>query len=399
MGLGGGAGGGGGVQGRHRPPSSATSLRPLSSSPSLLSLDNSIPTSPTTTAQTSFSAQLPAQHRHSAAAAFAQPNNNNNNNPNFFPPRSHSSLPASAHSSSPNPNLNGRHQNQLERVYGDNRYDAEFDRGTSSRQAPPTTSTSRALFNPDTAQQPVSSSSRRDDRDPSGAARSSRRSKRDQVDPSDVGGGPKRGAGKDSRESLESEEYDASGRPASRSSKESKNRRKREEGGRRRDRDEQEVGPGGSSTSLGREPPSSSRPYALYDPKKDDPIKFPSGRPSSSKKHHHPPSVNDNRSFVSSVATSDASSAASRTAEEPPLRGSARRTDPDTPPFVMELKRAYRDITDAETKLQEEHRAALAAAVRDDDAASGLRIQSGAKKLDDDFWVMLANGHKQCVCF
>ena len=383
----GGQTGGGGGGGSPRPPSSSVaSLRPMSSSPSLLSLDNSGPASPTTTAATapfpsSSSAHLPPQHRHSAAAAFNS-HQNQQSQPSY-PPRSHASMPpassppigsvpATSNGHSNGPHGNGRHREQLDRVYGDSRYDAEFDRGisSSSRAGPSSTqasaSSSRALFIPDstTPHNLYSSSTPR--------TPTSRRSKRDVVEPADVGA---RRGGKDSRESLESEEYEpSSGRPASRSSRESKTRRKKDD--RRRD---DESAPGSSSVSLGAGGQGGSR---LYDHKKDDPIKFPSSR--SSKKA----GPNDARSL--------ASSAASFASSDAPERKDKRR-DPDPPPFVMELKRAYRDITDAESKLQDEHRQALATAARDDDAAQGVRIQSGVKKLDDEYWVKLATGHKQCV--
>lgn len=62
---------------------------------------------------------------------------------------------------------------------------------------------------------------------------------------------------------------------------------------------------------------------------------------------------------------------------------------------MTQLKRAYKDITDLETKLQDEHRAALAAAAREEEAGPGVRIQGGGKKYDDEYWVKLATGHKQ----
>ncbi|KAK4701626.1 hypothetical protein P7C70_g4605, partial [Phenoliferia sp. Uapishka_3] len=382
---------------RHRPASSSTtSLRPLSASPSLLSLENTTPTSPTTTAPSPFSSSsaLP-QHRHSAAPALSS-SHHNSIQQHSYPARSHNSLPpVSAY-------LNGhhgagRHREQLDRVYGDSRYDAEFDRGmgsspragTSTSQAPGTASSSRALFIPDSSHNHnLFGSSRREEGHtvnvpPPAQARSTRRSKREVVEPADMG---TRRGGKDSRESFESEDNEngnTSGRPASRSSRESKTRRKRDEGSSRR-RDEQDPGPGGSSTSLGGQAGGSR----LYDHKKDDPIKFPSSRPSSSKKPSA--SLNDNRSLASSAASD-----ASRTEEPPRGAGQQRRSEPDPPPFVMELKRAYREITDAESRIQDEHKAALAAAAREDDAAQGVRIQSGARRLDDDYWVRLANSHKQ----
>lgn len=64
-------------------------------------------------------------------------------------------------------------------------------------------------------------------------------------------------------------------------------------------------------------------------------------------------------------------------------------------PVVAQLRRAYRDITDLESKLQDENKAAMAAATRDDEAGQGLRIQGGGKRYDDDYWVRLATTHKQ----
>ncbi|KAL8283301.1 hypothetical protein RQP46_005711 [Phenoliferia psychrophenolica] len=380
-----------GIQGRYRPASSSTTGtgRPTSSSPSLFSLESG-PASPTTTAPPPFPfpSSQPPPHRHSAAPA-------SSSHQHSYPPRSHASLPPTSSpplgSAQAERAGGGRHREQLDRVYGDSRYDAEFDRSvprtssSSTATQQPTASSSRALFIPDAPNNShhhhlysphapsnpnPNSNNSASNNSSSNPPRSSRRSKRDVVEPADVGA---RRGGKDSRESLESEEFNDTGRPASRSSRESKTRRKKEDGSsRRRDED-----PGASSTSLG----GAAR---LYDHKKDDPIKFPtSGR--SSKKS----TINDNRSLASSAA----SFASSDPGAEP--RHGAKRRDADPPPFVMELKRAYREITDAESKIQDEHRAALAAAAREDDAQQGVRIQSGVKKLDDEYWVKLATSHKQ----
>lgn len=74
-------------------------------------------------------------------------------------------------------------------------------------------------------------------------------------------------------------------------------------------------------------------------------------------------------------------------------------------PAVTQLKRAYREITDLEGKLQEEHKAAAREREREEEVESGgsgvgpRRLQGTRTRWDDDYWVRLAMKHKQCVQF
>lgn len=378
---------------RGRPPSSATSQRPLSSSPSLLSLDNNQPSSPTTTAGPSYPSSGSLPHfRHSAAPTASQ---GHHSHLPQHPPRSHASLPVIPSSSSAShssyPQQPGRHTNQQERIYSEARYDAEFDRGnaSSSRAGPSGTqpggsSGARGLFNPDSAHALAADARRRED----GSSRRPR-SKREPVVADDLGWAKR---GKDSKDSLESED---SGRPGSRSSKEGRHRRRREgESGRRRE--EGEAAGGSNPQLVGGSGAAAASSRQLFDPRRDDPVKFSQGGGPLRK-----PTASDARSFAGSVLSlassvttvSDASGGQAESTQGP---GSGRR-EGESNSFMMQLKRAYKDITDLETKLQDEHRAALAAAAREEEAGSGVRIQGGGKKYDDEYWVKLATGHKQCV--
>ncbi|KAI5475658.1 nucleotide binding protein, PINc domain protein [Pseudohyphozyma bogoriensis] len=377
------AAGGGGARGpsnphparrRERPPSSTSSLRPLSTNPSLLSLENA-PTSPSTTATTTGFPAPPSsshhphpQHRHSAAPTTSHPAYHHP--PHHYPARSHQSLPVSSASGAGG---QGRHREQMDRVYGAPAYDAEFDRG-NARAGPSNATPSRGLYNPDAGTTTTSISSHHSRRDRE-RGQQQQRSRREPVDPNEMG----RGKGKESQESFDSPEMDGngSGRPTSRSSKESKTRKKREE--RRRAEEE-------GAASL------HSQSSRLFDHRKDDPLKFGNGpAPSISSRKSAARSV-DSRSGVSSTASdSNPSDPPATVGTEAP---EAPRREGDPTPFVMELKKAYKEIVSRETKLQEEHRAVLAASAREEDAP-GVRIQGGGKKWDDEYWVKLATAHKQ----
>lgn len=337
-----------------------------------------------------------------------------------------------------------RHREAPERIYAEPKYDAEFDRGAgSSRPLLPTTTTTSTttasshqqqqsrLFNPERPNSlPVvrysettttSSSSRRGDTTTTRPVRS----KRDVVDPVDLGLQKK---GRESKESVASED---SGRPGStRSSKEGRHRRKKEEGvrssGRRGETgggvEERGAvgqgtgsmagtivlsGAGGGSTTLAgnaNATTTTTTPRQLFDPRRDDPVRFAPSTTANgttrSKKHSTPSLL----SVTSLSSTSDLAPSPSSRSNPNALSNefddvntastSNGRQDPNS--FVVQLKRAYREITDLETKLNDEHRAASNAALREEEErGEGIRIQGGRKKHDDDYWVRLANGHKQ----
>ncbi|SCZ89300.1 BZ3500_MvSof-1268-A1-R1_Chr9g10361 [Microbotryum saponariae] len=323
------------------------------------------------------------------------------------------------------------------------KYDADFDRGTPSRG--PTSSAARNLFNPDAPNEPVPSSSttsntarrRGDDRiasttslgtaasTTSASASRKQRSKRDVVDPLDLG---RRVMG-ESKDSIESEDSVTSGaRSASRASKEGgRPRRSRRDdvrgsGKRRGGGDDGDLlNPVGSTSSLGTIPatPTSNAPGTgssrqLFDPRRDDPVKFAQGAgaaggggggPSASSRKNAVRAT-DSRSLVSVASSTASQTNADQTANETaaasasaPEEAPAPPAAPSENPIVAQLKRAYREIVELETKMQDENKAALAAMQREDEASPhhqpGVRIKGQGRKFDDEYWVKLASGHKQ----
>lgn len=200
-------------------------------------------------------------------------------------------------------------------------------------------------------------------------------------------------------------------------------RRSRREGGEKR-RGEEAEGGGGSSSSLLTPPTPTSmtshaphppalvglisadrpdKPRQLFDPRRDDPVKFAASVPNGStmalsanatRKHHNADTRSLAASSVVSLSAPSVISTSDIGVEEQHSHPSQQSASPN--PVVAQLKRAYREITDLEAKLQDEHKAAMAAQSRDDDAGQGLRIQGGggAKRFDDEYWVKLASGHK-----
>ncbi|KDE04138.1 hypothetical protein MVLG_05429 [Microbotryum lychnidis-dioicae p1A1 Lamole] len=322
------------------------------------------------------------------------------------------------------------------------KYDADFDRGTPSRC--PTSSAARNLFNPDAPNEPILSSStasntarrRGDDRIASttslGTAASTtsasrkQRSKRDIVDPLDLG----RRVMRESKDSIESEDSVISGaRSASRASKEGgRPRRSRRDdvpgSGKRRaggGDDGDSLNPVGSTSNLGTIPatPTSNAPGTgssrqLFDPRRDDPVKFAQGAgaaggggggPSASSRKNAV-GATDSRILVSVASSTASQTNADQTANETaatsasaPEEAPAPPAAPSENPIVAQLKRAYREIVELETKMQDENKAALAAMQREDEASPhhqpGVRIKGQGKKFDDEYWVKLASGHKQ----
>lgn len=405
-----------GNRGAGRPPSSTTESLRLSTNPSLLSMDNSRPISPSTTVATSCPPSDRASrggppappYRHSAAPVTSQQSTSTSAPYPQYQPRSHASLPVNtSHQHS------HRHRDQAERVYSEAKYDAEFDRGSSRTPAASslynsnqpvqsTSSGSRGLFNPDNSSSRVETDPRRREREDGTARRP--RSKREPVEAGDLGG--KRG--KESKESFESLEGEESGRPGSRSSKEGRHRRRRDGEGRRRE--DEGVGststvgalPNSSSTPTNSPPTTGGASRQLFDPRRDDPVKFSYGHQSSSRKSKAASIVSDSRSFAGSTISLVSNSAASISemsnsgdGHHHLSNGAGARDDPN--PMVSALRRAYREITVLEAKVQDEHRAATTAAAREEESGSSVRIQGGGKRYDDDYWVKLATSHKKYV--
>ncbi|SCV69696.1 BQ2448_1090 [Microbotryum intermedium] len=395
-------------------------------------------THPPTSSSNLHHSHPPQQQQHPAY--------NHNHNPNSQrqgrPAGSHVSLPilptaSSSSASGPSHRSKRDHHNphsQPQHHY-EPKYDADFDRGTPSRGP---TSSARNLFNPDAPTEPTPSSStsrrRGEDRHASTtslataplttSASRKQRSKRDVVDPLDLG----RRVMRESKDSIESEDSINSGaRPASRTSKEGgRPRRSRRDDtpvtGKRRGGgadDGDSMNPVGSTSSFGTIPatPTSNAPGAglsrqLFDPRRDDPVKFAQGAgaaggggPSASSRKNAVGAA-DSRSFVSV-----ASSTASQTNADQVVNGTAAANSsvpdevlapsaaPSENAIVAQLKRAYREIVELETKMQDENKAALAAMQREDEASShhqpGVRIKGQGRKFDDEYWVKLASGHKQ----
>lgn len=363
---------------RTRPPVASThsSHRPNSTSPSLLSLetDRQTSTSINTTSRGSNNPSNLPQYRASNPIPSANRNNNS---------RSHNSLPVNG----TGPNTPSRHREQQERVYTEPKYDAEFDRGNSSARVG-NGNGSRGLFNPDSNGKPSNHSNAEPSKRKEREDQKRVRSKREIIEPVDLGVGK----GSTSKESLESEESD---RPGSRSSKEGRHRRRKEGEREGKVRREGELGVGeGLNATLVSEPSTTTPTIAhlnssrqLFDPRRDDPVRFTHGGPAIRK------------SVAPSIVSSFASSAISvNSVASVELRNDLTEEGigrADQNGFVAGLRKAYREITDLETKLQEEHKAAFVAATREEEAAQGLRAAGVGKKYDDDYWVKLATGHKQ----
>ncbi|GAA5858929.1 hypothetical protein JCM9279_004362, partial [Rhodotorula babjevae] len=226
-----------------------------------------------------------------------------------------------------------------------------------------------------------------------------------------------------SKESLESVETDFSGRTRSSGGGGSggRRRRRREEagaGGDDGDEAADSVAAGLGSAAGASSASRSSR--QLFDPRRDDPMRFAEARAERTAARHGglgKASAADTRSLASGSVLSFASDmtgddAASASAASGAASASGSKRPPH--PAMAPLKRAYREITDLEARVAEEHRAAQAASAReggeaDDFAAggggggsgakAGVRIQGagagGRARLDDEYWVRLATLHKQ----
>ncbi|GAA5879569.1 hypothetical protein JCM16303_003254 [Sporobolomyces ruberrimus] len=385
-----------------RPPSGVSSSNRLSSNPSLLSLEQ--PISPTTTVASRshpFSASSTSLNNPPRSPTFASPSQQHQQQ---FP-RQRQTVPPVTNT--------GRHAAQLQRVYEKPRYDADFDRGNNHQKPSPSLSTP-ALFDPDAPSRQSRSNvnvnanghERRREKElrEDGTVRKPR-SKREIVDPRDLG----RKNVKESKESLESIETDFSGRTKSSSGGGGgkKSRRRREGDG----FDEGIGGEGGDAGASRRQ---------LFDPRRDDPTRFNSAASSNSlplptpqrnnSSNTRPASAADNRSVAgmsinsfNSVYSGNSDVTGAGEGDDSVsinTTNSGRLTAND--PALANLKRAYREVTDLEKKVQDEHRAAMVAKDREEDEQSGgkgVRLHGATKsstgKHDDEYWVRLATGHKQ----
>ncbi|GAA6018749.1 hypothetical protein JCM11491_003434 [Sporobolomyces phaffii] len=389
---------------------SSTATR-ASTNPSVLSLEQP-PPSPTTNGASRHAA-YPVPPRSPTFAAAPPPHLA------VAPSSQHSQAPPRQRFPSTSTN-GGRHAAQLNRVYDKPRYDADFDRSGGGGGGKPSTpaAAASALFDPDAPRQPTAAATtnghsasgpeRRRERELRDDGTSSRRprSKREAVNPQDLG----RKAIKESKESLESVETDFSGRTKSSSGGGGgKKSRRRREG----DGYDDAAGGGGDAGDAG----SSRR--QLFDPRRDDPTRFNSGSstnnlPLPTPQRHNSSSAGrgaaaDSRSIANvsvysfnSVysGNSDVTGAGVEADDSVSINttNSGRLTAND--PALANLKRAYREVMDLEKKLQDEHRAAMVARDREDEAHNkGVRLHGAAKttsvKHDDEYWVRLANGHKQ----
>ncbi|GAA5899122.1 hypothetical protein JCM8208_003009 [Rhodotorula glutinis] len=365
------------------------------------------------------------------------------------------------------------------------RYDPDYDRAAASRSAAslaghPASSSSRELFNPishhhhhhQQARRPASPALAppldppprprrehrerpdRGDRPDRDDARPRTRSKREPVDPADLGRRAGAGSGsglvaarsgaghahhhssratvaQGSKESLESVETDFSGRTRSSgggggASGGRRRRRREEAGGDEGDEAADSVAAGLGSVAGASSASRSSR--QLFDPRRDDPMRFAEARAErTAGRHPHGALVKgpaaDTRSlasgsvlsFASDMTGDDAASASASAASGAPSASGSKRPPH---PAMAPLKRAYREITDLEARVTDEHRAAQAAASAREGgeadefasgggggggglggAKAGVRIQGagagGRARLDDEFWVRLATLHKQ----
>ncbi|KAK4051322.1 hypothetical protein OIV83_002806 [Microbotryomycetes sp. JL201] len=297
-----------------------------------------------------------------------------------------------------------RHRIQTDRVYAHPRYDADFDRGAApSRQA-----AQRTLFDPNapaqaTAQQqlPKHSSSpatipRQSQENSSLEAltptQRSNRSKREPVNPLDLGRRVATGrnglAEHESRESIESEDSVVSrksktGSKSSRDGIRPRRSRKDESMARQRLDDDasiKSVTPSVSSAA------AASNTRQLFDPRRDDPVRFST--------HPPQPSV-ASRGEMRNGASSSISlvSVASTTAAPPKEREAGSRHQQH--PVVAQLKDLYRHITALENQLQEEHRIALSQLSQDEEIEHVVTIKGSSKRFDDEYWAKLALQHKE----
>ncbi|GAA6008826.1 hypothetical protein JCM10207_001737 [Rhodosporidiobolus poonsookiae] len=402
-----------------------------SSNPSHLSLPAlDPPTSPTTTVDSSYPPHYHAHTNQSQRGPHHQQQRHSQPHPHYAAPSSSSAAPPSrSHHSLPAAHVHpqGRHHAQLNRTYDKPRYDAEFDRSLGGNTpAAAAAAAGRELCNPHAPATAHAHSLSSSTAVPSASASpappiphshghghghghaspSSRprererpsRSKRDPIDPSDLGRRalPPHAQGRDSKESLESVETDFSGR--TKSSSVGGGRKSR----RRRDGDEGEDGAeGGKERRM------------LFDPRKDDPMRFAglggagastASLPLKSAGKRGGADHADTRSLASFASADAAGAGADDKADTASLitmntaasAPSGARKEPH--PAVAQLKRAYREITDLEARLQEEARAAQREREREGregEAREEVRLAGAERRGGDEYWVRVAQGHKQ----
>jgi hypothetical protein len=316
-------------------------------------------------------------------------------------------------------------------VYEKPRYDAEYDRGNPSKPSASASSSAPALFDPDaplsTQRLPIQQQQQhsaavtvngggpierrrerelREDGTTTSNGGRKPRSKRETVLPQDLG---RIKVVKESKESLESVETDFSGRTKSSSGGGGggKKSRRRREGDWLDEAAQEEAGAGGRRQ--------------LFDPRRDDPTRFNNSTtslpiPPTPIQPPQRKSTADTRS-VAGLSIRSYNSVYSANSEFPGEAddsvsinthnsasgggGGGRLSAND--PALANLKRAYREVMDLEKRLQDQHRAALAEEEQSNTkkgASAGVRVHgarngSNSGKHDDEYWVRLANGHKQ----
>ncbi|KAM0789307.1 hypothetical protein ACM66B_000146 [Microbotryomycetes sp. NB124-2] len=287
----------------------------------------------------------------------------------------------------------------MDRVYAQPRYDADFDRGnpSSSRQT-----AQRTLFDPNAPPQPTHHSQSPRHAQPqehSGAdasAASTRRptrSKREPVNVLDLGRRVATGRGPlaehESRESIESEDSVVShkSKTGSKSSRDGiRPRRSRKDESSRTTRDGDSSLKSVTANATSAAAPSTAR--QLFDPRRDDPVRFSQAPPANAASHRRREMSNGGvSSSVSLVST------ASTQVEPTADREAGSRTQQH--PLVAQLKDLYRHITALETQLQEEHRIALSLLAQDEDNEPAVKIKGGSTRFDDEYWAKLAVQHKE----
>lgn len=157
---------------------------------------------------------------------------------------------------------------------------------------------------------------------------------------------------------------------------------------------------------------ASAKSRQLFDPRKDDPMRFAAPRAGSIASTSTKPGPHsgltgstftlqtDSVMNLSNEAYGADDAASVNTGASGHASASSKRPDH---PILGELKKAYRGILELEKKLQDENRRATRDGEREADASSGGPAASGAgvkirgqgKKYDDEYWVKLAKAHKQ----
>jgi hypothetical protein len=151
----------------------------------------------------------------------------------------------------------------------------------------------------------------------------------------------------------------------------------------------------------GRLPPDPAPTKRLFDPSRDDPLRF-SAMSSSNRQSAAPSIVTSDTGYISASSTSDTCSLASSTftlssatsetsVDSGPYQGK-KSEPPNVTPLVAELKGVYREISDMEEKLAAQH---IAAEAIDEEPSRFQTIPALAvSPLQEEKWIRLASAHK-----